>query len=240
MAIQEQTLVLLTVITITKDDVGLERTLKSLAAQRMKPFQFILVNGGHEIVLERTYGEEDTVITEPDRGLYDAMNKGIAACRGSHMLFLNAGDELTDELSTQTIADHLAANRITNFALEVGDTRGRRWRLPATAPKHQGMVFPYDRDPIIYNASMKVYADGHYIAEMRRRYPEQFVDLVAVRFYLGGISSNPSLRLVVTAFREAGVQEALKKLFLWLSSCLVGHEITRTAIYSYRRYERLR
>lgn len=74
----------------------LEKTFQSVFTQTCKDYEYIVVDGGSTdgtmALLQRYANKIDQVISEPDRGLYDAMNKGLAKATGSYVWFINAGD----------------------------------------------------------------------------------------------------------------------------------------------------
>ena len=85
-AIQQKAL-LVTVVTIVKNAPGdLERTLRSVSEQTYAPLEHIIVDGGstdETIQIIRKHEKHITRwISEPDKGIYDAMNKGIRMARG--------------------------------------------------------------------------------------------------------------------------------------------------------------
>lgn len=81
------------VITITKNNLdGLRRTDQSLIMQSYQDFEWIVIDGGST---DGTLDHFSPVISEPDQGIYDAMNKGLQRAAGEYVLFLNAGDALT-------------------------------------------------------------------------------------------------------------------------------------------------
>lgn len=86
------------IITITRNNLsGLRRTADSLAAQTCRNFEWIVVDGA-SIDDTAAYLATTTAywLSEPDSGIYDAMNKGLARATGDFILFLNAGDALAD------------------------------------------------------------------------------------------------------------------------------------------------
>lgn len=98
---------LLTIITITYNaEPFLERTLRSVAkAARLVPgvadnIEYILVDGASQdgtLQIAEQYSSLLTrIVSEPDAGLYDAMNKGLSLATGDYLWFLNAGDEVHD------------------------------------------------------------------------------------------------------------------------------------------------
>ncbi len=87
-----------TIITVVRDDVlGLARTLASVFAQDYRNRQLVVVDGGSTdgtLKIIHEYGSAiDALISEPDEGIYHAMNKGIAIADGEWLLFMNSGDE---------------------------------------------------------------------------------------------------------------------------------------------------
>ncbi len=77
-------------------EAQLERTLRSVLAQTYPHVEYILVDGASEdgtpALIHRYKDRISRVVSEPDKGLYDAMNKGIRLATGDYLCFLNAGD----------------------------------------------------------------------------------------------------------------------------------------------------
>lgn len=89
----------LSVITINFNDKnGLEKTMQSLVSQTFKNVEFILIDGGStdgSVDVIKTYADKITHwVSERDKGIYNAQNKGIAKSKGEYCLFLNSGDYL--------------------------------------------------------------------------------------------------------------------------------------------------
>jgi glycosyltransferase involved in cell wall biosynthesis len=87
----------LSVITVTYNaEHTLERTLKSVREQTYPAIEHIIVDGnsndGTVALIHRYENERLKWISEPDKGLYDAMNKGIKMATGDYLCFLNAGE----------------------------------------------------------------------------------------------------------------------------------------------------
>lgn len=92
---------MLSIITVNLNNAeGLRRTFRSVAAQECRDFQYIVVDGasgdGSVREIEAFADGIDYWVSEPDSGVYAAMNKGIAAATGDYCLFLNSGDRLFD------------------------------------------------------------------------------------------------------------------------------------------------
>lgn len=79
----------------------LEETIKSVVRQTWPEIDYIVIDGGSTDgtleVIDRFRDHISTVVSEPDQGVYDAMNKSLRYCQGEILYFLNAGDMLYNE-----------------------------------------------------------------------------------------------------------------------------------------------
>ncbi|MGO4770952.1 glycosyltransferase family 2 protein [Flavobacterium sp. W22_SRS_FK3] len=92
----------LSIITINYNDIqGLQKTVESVVSQSSNDFEFLVIDGGSTDGSSEYLGVQnkklDYWISEKDRGIYHAMNKGIRASSGEYILFLNSGDVLLDD-----------------------------------------------------------------------------------------------------------------------------------------------
>ena len=75
----------------------IERTIESVDSQTCKDYEHFIVDGASKDktleIIEKHPNELRTIMSESDKGLYDAMNKGIVNTRGTYLIFLNAGDK---------------------------------------------------------------------------------------------------------------------------------------------------
>lgn len=106
-----------TIITCTyQAEKELERTLRSVLQQTYKDVEHLIVDGASTdatLQLAQAYvtesqaqnnGHKVMVTSEPDKGLYDAMNKGLRHATGDYVLFLNAGDTFPSESTLTQVA----------------------------------------------------------------------------------------------------------------------------------------
>ncbi|WP_448162905.1 glycosyltransferase family 2 protein [Bacillus mobilis] len=89
----------LTIVTVTYNCAEeLKKTVKSIKEQTNRDFQYIIIDGSSTDntleIIEENKDIVDFYVSEKDKGIYDAMNKGVIHSNGSMLLFLNAGDEL--------------------------------------------------------------------------------------------------------------------------------------------------
>lgn len=96
---------ILTIITINRNNAaGLEKTMQSVLNQSCQDFEYVVVDGAStdssvDIIrrFAEQFGERLKWISEPDKGIYNAMNKGIVMAAGTYLEFLNSGDYLASD-----------------------------------------------------------------------------------------------------------------------------------------------
>jgi glycosyltransferase involved in cell wall biosynthesis len=112
-----------TIITITYNaEASLERTLQSILDQDSSDFDFLLIDGkSTDRTLEEAHryhpllakkGISFRWISEPDHGIYDAMNKGLKLATGEFVWFVNAGDSLASPTVLSSIIRKFSASKI--------------------------------------------------------------------------------------------------------------------------------
>jgi glycosyltransferase involved in cell wall biosynthesis len=120
---------LITIVTVTYNAEGtLERTLKSVEMQTHGNVEHIIMDGASKdgtLAIAQAYKERNDdrdirIVSEPDKGLYDAMNKAIAIANGEYICFLNAGDKLHNPQTLEYIV-HIAQHN-PNAGVIYGDT----------------------------------------------------------------------------------------------------------------------
>ena len=136
---------LFSIITVTYNaSATLQPTLDSVAGQTCRLFEHIIMDGcstDNTIEIARDAAiKEARIISEPDNGLYDAMNKAIGIARGDYLIFLNAGDAFHSSDTLQKIADAIMANDYPGIVYgqpDIVDPQRRRIApRHLTAPEH--------------------------------------------------------------------------------------------------------
>ena len=87
----------ISIITINYNNCeGLRRTIESVVNQTCRDFEYIIIDGGSTDgsvdVIKRYADNIDYWVSEPDKGIYNAMNKGIRMATGDYVQILNSGD----------------------------------------------------------------------------------------------------------------------------------------------------
>lgn len=118
----------ISIITVTYNaEATIERTLKSVAQQTYPEIEHLIIDGASKdrtVAIVRRHPHA-MVVSEPDNGLYDAMNKGILKATGDYLCFLNAGDALHSKDTIEHIAREAKRReetKGTDIAVIYGDT----------------------------------------------------------------------------------------------------------------------
>lgn len=203
---------IITVITVVYNALeDLRPTVDSVMKQTAWPdLEYIIVDGGS------TDGTADFLTTlpssirwvsEPDNGIYDAMNKGIRMAQGRGLLFLNAGDYFVGDVITSDIPvpGFLPVKyRHPVFGLKPVRLRSRRMGLPNC---HQGIIFERSQG-LLYDLQYRVCAD--YDFYLRHAYPDR-LPMHRCSGYVYYDNSGFSRRLA--RVRDAEIQSIIQKKF---------------------------
>lgn len=197
----------LSVITVTKNNLeGLRRTITSINRDTPIEVEHIVVDGasgdGTREFLEALRESEFSWISEPDSGIYDAMNKGVRKATGEFILFLNAGDRFVEGALAE-----LWRSEIQWHAYDVvyGDVidRSTGVLLKAREPAYLSRGMPFCHQAALVRATwsrrlpfdtrFRVVADFDFFLRAHS-YGAKFLQTKAciAEFEGGGLSSSPS------------------------------------------------
>lgn len=106
---------LFSIITVTYNAAATVRaTMESVASQTCLVYEHLVMDGASKdstlSIVDDLSTERTRVHSSSDRGIYDAMNKGLDQARGDYVIFLNAGDRFHSEHTLQRIADVIMAS----------------------------------------------------------------------------------------------------------------------------------
>lgn len=204
---------LISVITINLNNLsGLQKTVHSVINQSFDNFEYIIIDGAS------VDGSKDYIfsqkkylsycVSEPDRGIYAAMNKGIMKATGEYVLFLNSGDWLAEDDLLKRIAPYLTTvdllygnyiryysegNQIVYKGIggeEIGlFTFFTGNSLPHTATFHRRSLF---KTVGKYDENLNIVSDWKFFLEaiIFRRVSVKYIDLSISFFDMNGISNT--------------------------------------------------
>ena len=199
----------LSIITINYNHKeGLLKTIKSVVNQTYHDIEYIVIDGGS------TDGSRDVIkqyedsifywVSEPDSGIYNAMNKGVAKATGEYCLFLNSGDSLhgTDsilEFVSKLSGEDLLMGRVMcipsgriawddiSYPLTMLD-----FYLGGPVPHQACLIRRALFDKHLYDEELRIVSDWKFILQVivQDQCSYKIVDTVVSDFEEGGISSN--------------------------------------------------
>lgn len=198
----------LSIITINwNDEAGLRKTIESVLGQTArKELEYIVIDGastdGSPQVLEE-YGDRiDRWVSEPDSGIYNAMNKGVRMSTGEYLLFMNSGDTLYNSTVVETLLPELESGEdiVTGKMLYSGKGRYSQADDPITLLFLYQSSLPHDatfirRQLLIdtpYDESLRIASDWKFFVQVivQQNCSYKIVDHVVSEFDTHGISAK--------------------------------------------------
>ena len=240
------------IIAVRNGAATLQRCLDSVAAQDLASRETIVIDGastdGTRELLERNLkaGTIDAYVSEADRGVYDAWNKGIRRARGRWVCFLGCDDAFHEPSALRSLVEESARagdpstvvygriRRVTQEGVLI-ETIGSPWG-EAREPFLAGVNIPHPGTLHLramleargcFDPSYRIAGDYHLLlAELPARAP-LFVDRVVVDMGFGGLSSRPgtilvALREVARARRARGLSGTPRRLRMQLAFAWAG------------------
>lgn len=126
----------ISIITINYNNRnGLQQTIDSVINQTFEDYEWIVIDGGStdgsKELIEKYSNHFAYWVSEPDKGIYNAMNKGIKIAKGEYLLFLNSGDYLYKETSLeQVVQAKLDADVVYGYILVDRDGTKKIYKNP--------------------------------------------------------------------------------------------------------------
>lgn len=199
----------ISIVTINYNNLeGLKATMHSVFEQTYDAIEYIVIDGGSSdgsLALIGQFEKDLTYwVSEPDNGIYDALNKGIDKVTGAYVLFLNSGDSL----HSKTVLEEFASLK-TDIDLVYGNTlivTGDKKEIKtmhavsdlasslSNTINHQS-VFHHSRlfeNNRRYSLAYPIIADWVFVNESVRELQARFkyVDFIVARYDGTGVSSN--------------------------------------------------
>jgi glycosyltransferase involved in cell wall biosynthesis len=224
----------ISIITVNlNNDTGLEKTCMSIRIQTSKNYQFIVIDGNStdnsKLVIEQNKDIIYYSVSEHDKGIYDAMNKGLDIATGDFVLFLNSGDVLYDEKILETVSKMAISSSVLYFGS--AKTIGKKdafYLFPAVnstenmiksflkyyRPNHQTIFFPkffYHNNR--YNIQYKIASDEDYKLRALQKCKYCFLNIIIVSFPLGGFSYPNNFKKINQIVQELGTVHKLHQVY---------------------------
>lgn len=209
----------ISVITINyNNEKGLEKTIQSVINQTQTDFEFIIIDGGStdgsKELIEHYSEKLDYWVSEPDTGVYHAMNKGIKASNGEFVIFMNSGDSFYEK----TVLEKVNPLLVEDFDIYYGDNYKVKLRSKRkkTYPEELSFSFFYSScinhqstfirkqlfyDYFFYNETFKIVADWEffiYTICVENR-PNKYLPMTICNYDFTGLSSSIENKDIIDA-----------------------------------------
>lgn len=197
----------LSIITINYNNLGgLVSTYDSVVSQSCKDFEWIIIDGGStdgsKEFIERHQDKFTYWCSEQDKGVYDAMNKGIAKTHGEYLNFMNSGDCFYDNYTIENVFSHeMSADLIYGDWIKVYPDHEEKRQVPKDNFNltvffenecHQAMFIKSELLKVRgYDVNFPIWADWKRWIEFSlegRKF--QYVPLTICRFAAGGFGDK--------------------------------------------------
>ena len=198
----------LSIITVNYNDAeGLERTINSVISQTFRDFEFIVVDGGSTDASADVIKEYEAFInywvSEPDDGIYSAMNKGVNHAHGDYINFMNSGDVFFDETVLEKVfklnhtEDIVVGDAVFYYDGKLTDSRPSRqismYHLYSGALPHQAsFIKAYLLQKYPYDESLKIVSDWKFFIQaiVIDNCSFKYIDCVIAKYDNHGISTT--------------------------------------------------
>jgi glycosyltransferase involved in cell wall biosynthesis len=191
---------LVSIITVVYNGIqGIEETILSVKNHLRKDVQYIIIDGGSTDgtveIIAKYKSILDCWVSEPDKGIYDALNKGIDLAKGHFFYVLNVGDTVIDFPYPELLEARRNHADVVLFDVLFSDGRvfksviDYRTRFGNTI-HHQGAFYRRELN-VIYNLAYKVYSDfdvNQKLFLQRKKFIRY--DKLISRHSLDGVSNN--------------------------------------------------
>jgi glycosyltransferase involved in cell wall biosynthesis len=211
----------ISIITINRNKAdGLKQTLISVAEQTSTDFEHIVIDGAstdHSIDVIKHFSHIAYYISEPDAGVFDAMNKGIKQAKGEYCLFLNSGDYLASSTVIAAILpnlnnEHIIYGNLLKKSL-TGEIKRNIYPDEITINRFVLASIPHPASFIktsllkqlgLYRTDLRIVSDWAFFLEAIFKHDACYkhIPIYITVFALGGMSTNPAFKKIEIEERE--------------------------------------
>ena len=242
----------LSIITINRNNAaGLRKTIESVVSQTFTDFEYIIIDGAstdESVEVIKEYADKITYwVSEPDKGIYNAMNKGIIKANGEYLQFLNSGDWLCTNIILQSVFDLKKTEDILygSDMLYYSENKKVLKKYPSNITfsflykgtiSHQGTFIKRSLFDILYNENFIIVSDWEFY--MRKIILENsttyYLDIPTVYFDMHGLSMSKENEQLLWAERQQVLDKYFpKKVLRDIEELFKLKVITGYSLYQY-------
>lgn len=223
------------IITVNYNDAhGLKDTINSVISQTCTDYEFIIIDGGStdnsKSIIEENQGPIDYWVSEPDNGIFNAMNKGILASRGDYLIFMNSGDSFYNEKVLEDSLPYLESDfviggikrkdddTIMNYELsDISMMTFYKGAIPHQATFHKRSLF----QDSLYDETLKISSDWKFFFQ---------------KFILKNATYN-LMPVVVCSFDTTGISNTNTDWAAKERNQIISESLPARVIKDYERYK---
>ncbi len=248
----------LSIITVNLNNKsGLQKTIDSVVSQTFKDFEWIVIDGGStdgsKELIEQYSNYMAYWVSEPDKGIYNAMNKGIKIAKGEYVNFMNSGDCYAKENVLERIFETPRTTEVLYGYMTRDTIDGEYVNLPLMKKKLTWMDFYYDGLPHqssfikkqlfekygYYDEDLKAVSDWVFFVKLfvYNHVTYEFIPLKISVYLSGGVSDLAGLQEKEIEKRKLfpeAIVDDIPKIVLY--DRLQEHFITRIGLSALKKY----
>lgn len=216
---------LISVVTVVYNgEESIDETILSVLSQIDSEIEYILIDGNStDRTLEkinRYKNQISQIISEPDKGIYNAMNKGLKIAKGNYVWFINSGDIIING-AIQHVKSKLAYSHLQTvyfgaikYISKISYLHKPHGLINEIMP-HPGTILP--RELMLaengFNETFTIYADAIMADSLRFKYPERVIidNHVIAEMRDGGISTKLNKSILIEAFSYYRLRNSIAK-----------------------------
>jgi len=199
----------ISIITVNYNNgPGLQRTIESVLSQNYTDVEFIVIDGdsndSSKTVINKYASKIDKKVSEKDKGIYNAMNKGVLMAEGEYLLFLNSGDHFIKSTTLNEMATYINTEDIICFNIQVKEQNKEYIKshpqnitfsfLYTDTLAHQSTFIKKDlfNKVGLYDETLKIVSDWKFFVKALVQYNCSYrsISKTLTRYYLDGISAT--------------------------------------------------
>jgi glycosyltransferase involved in cell wall biosynthesis len=204
---EENKIPLVTIITVVLNDVNkIESTIISVVSQTYKNIEYIIIDGGSTDgtleIIKRYENKISYFVSEPDNGIYDAMNKALMCSHGEYVWFLNSGDEIYDNFVLEKIfisvkeadlyygktlifSEELNYKKELNIPDKLSLEHFKLGKMPVS---HQSVIVKKSIVDL-FDTTYKISSDFDWLIKVVKKARKMVVcDIIFTKYLIGGVS----------------------------------------------------
>jgi len=207
---------LFSIITVTYNaSQWLERTIQSIISQSYPHIEYIIIDGnssdGTLEIIKKYQTKITHCISEPDKGLYDAMNKGLKSASGDYVWFINAGDTLYSETTIQEIVNKLENENLPDIVYgetQIADPQGNQLGMRRLKAPEKLSWKSFRMGMLVCHQSFLVKRTIAEFYDLQYRYTADFDWCIRCMKKADTVFNT---HLILSRFLEAGISAANRK-----------------------------